>query len=587
MLKKKTVYILFLAFFMFASVQPSSYLANQTERTVTLLLNTRQIYEGSSMTLAQQPHVVQNGVTYVSMRSFSDLIGGKVSYNSTTKEYFIEWNNNKIAYTVNSTVYRFNETTMTHPSGQPYLANGTLMVPLRGLVNHFSIRMTPRLSENKLILSWNTQRETGTTPVQPTLQADFSTDKLEYRIGERITYIENSVTGNARITNRTWTNNEDAFFVPGPKTITLEIQNEFGQKSSASRTIYISNEVLYTKEEYDLRYAKPGTKISVDREAVLSYDVVNFDLTEERLQLIRNNSPEKINQEGIYYQDRVSGHSRILIHQLNGRPTPANMYVIAENPNNTDLRLTLTNLGFAGPNDYVSVTGKNAVARYLEQLGKTSSIEEYVIPAGKKEMILTDFSGISIGQNQVVTLYADLHSPMPVDIKVIALDKTSDFEKTYPFLRGVTAVRDGKHTRGTFDNGNRTLRVKERVGEKKSRLIVGDGVVDTFVKGIDNMTGLEETNFGNRGVLYTIALDNVAPNTAVVLNPRGGVYSGAFLVNGKLVNALDQGIIQNPSEGTVLYRTGSRQERVSIQFIPASGSNLPLSFLFLPLNEKN
>jgi hypothetical protein len=100
------------------------------------------------------------------------------------------------------------------------------------------------------------------------------------------------------------------------------------------------------------------------------------------------------------------------------------------------------------------------------------------------------------------------------------------------------------------------------------------------------MTGNLEINTGNFGVLYQMKLTHVAPRTLISLNPRGGYYMGAFLVNGKLVTLpTSSPILADSNEAGVLYRTGDTEETVDIVFMIAPGGNLPLNMLFTPLPE--
>jgi hypothetical protein len=85
-------------------------------------------------------------------------------------------------------------------------------------------------------------------------------------------------------------------------------------------------------------------------------------------------------------------------------------------------------------------------------------------------------------------------------------------------------------------------------------------------------------------VLYRLKLE-VAPRTLISLNARGGHYTGAFVVNGRVVEVTKGSILKNQEEACVLYRTGNRAETVEIVFTPASGSNLPIALLFEPLPE--
>jgi len=96
------------------------------------------------------------------------------------------------------------------------------------------------------------------------------------------------------------------------------------------------------------------------------------------------------------------------------------------------------------------------------------------------------------------------------------------------------------------------------------------------------VTGNQVINYGNGGTVYHLELD-VAPHTAVLLNPRGGHYGGAFIVNDKVVAISNDSILKGPSEAAFLYRSGSFHEKISISYVVAPGSNMPLHLLFVPI----
>lgn len=157
-----------------------------------------------------------------------------------------------------------------------------------------------------------------------------------------------------------------------------------------------------------------------------------------------------------------------------------------------------------------------------------------------------------------MTSYSEIHTDQELEFSVVILNPEKDPIEALPELP--VLERDGKHVRGTFPEGNRTFHVNQVLGSKPQRMIIGDNDLDTFVTGSDSVTGLEEVNIGNTGVLYDIEL-RVAPHTLVGLNARGGHYAGAFLVNGKVVNMLDGSILINPEEVGVLHRQEIKKRR--------------------------
>lgn len=184
----------------------------------------------------------------------------------------------------------------------------------------------------------------------------------------------------------------------------------------------------------------------------------------------------------------------------------------------------------------------------------------------------------------IVSLQADLFSDYPIDYNVMMIDASKDPLTTLPTLPVLD--RDGVHNRGTYPDSTRIITVTDQVGTTPARLLIGDGSVDKNLVGVDPMTGTEASNAGNFGVLYKIKFDNVAPNSLITFNPRGGNYMGPVMVNGQIVHMPSSGSLSNSDMNSVVYRSGDYGGSVEILFTAASGSNLPVNFLITPLPAK-
>ena len=419
-------------------------------------------------------------------------------------------------------------------------------------------------------------------PNQPPV-AKISTNKTQYSIGEPITYIDLSYDDENAIVTRTWTNNEPAFFEAGVQEISLEVTDRHGLTDTYTKTITISNNVMYTREQFNLLFTPVGEKYGLIGKDVLTIPKINYDIKNEYHTLYRCNSSETIRQEGIYYRDVVQGSLRLMVHKQNQRTSPVHIYLVATNVNNQPIVMATRNTGMGGPHEWVTTTGKQAVTRYLQDLMKTTHTEITLQP-GESRVIFTDISQRKIFAKQTLSAYADISSSLPVQIQTVILDTGKDILKELPSLPDV--INDGLHPRGTFNYGNRSIAIREEVGRDTKRIVFGDPLEDTLVTGIDKMTGDEVINPGNYGVLYKLKLEKVAPNSVLTLNARGGPYSGAFLVNNKIVMVTEKSHLLNPNEGAILYKTGAQGETVDIVFIPASGSNLPITILIEPLPDK-
>ncbi|MNE31203.1 hypothetical protein D3C80_1247550 [compost metagenome] len=143
--------------------------------------------------------------------------------------------------------------------------------------------------------------------------------------------------------------------------------------------------------------------------------------------------------------------------------------------------------------------------------------------------------------------------------------------------------RDGVHNRGTYPNSTRIINVSDVVGTTQAKLVLGDNKNDLNLIGMDPMTGTTASNAGNFGVLYKIRLERVAPNTLITFNPRGGNYLGSLMVNNTIVNLPNKGNLSSSDMNAIVYRSGNYEGPVDIVFSVASGSNLPVNFVFTPL----
>jgi hypothetical protein len=313
---------------------------------------------------------------------------------------------------------------------------------------------------------------------------------------------------------------------------------------------------------------------------VLKYPEINYTINDREQTFIRANSPETMVDEGIYYEDTVTGNVRFLLHNLNGRTTPVKVYVLVTNENAAPATVKIGATGIGGPNVYVSTVGRASTGRYLEAL-QNPKYSYVQIPAGESRLLFQDFSNKPVKPGQVYSMLADVQMDSNLKVQVVAIDASRDLTSSLPLLQVLPS--NDRHIRGTFDKANRTIVINQTIGFEKSRIILADNVKDTRISGIDKTTNTPVLNAGNYGVLYTLRLNNVAPHTAITLNPRGGHYAGAFIVNGKVVYATNTSILANPNEVGMLYKTGDVTESVIITFTPAAGMMLPINLVLFPL----
>jgi len=418
--------------------------------------------------------------------------------------------------------------------------------------------------------------------------ADFKTEKEEYRIGEQILYTDLSYDDENAIARRTWsidgvevknwTKQEKAFFEAGDYQISLEVEDAHGLTHMVTKMVTVTDEVLYTRDQYNKLFTEVGDKFPINGASVLDIPEVKYTLQSDMAQMIRSNSPEIFINEGIAYDDQLTGPIRFLFHNFNSIGYPVKMYLIATNNNKTTANVNTSSFGMGGPDPYVENTGKLSTVRYLKSLAENPTPKWTAIKPGQSINLMPELSKAPIKPNQVLSAYGDVFADQELQFRVVVVAQGKDPIKELSSLS--IMERDGKHVRGTFNSANRTMEINEPLGYDEKRIVLGDWKQDSYLVGYDGTSGQNEINVGNFGVVYRMQLNHVAPNTVITLNARGGHYTGAFLVNGELVTVTKDSILKDNTEAAVLYRTGDTEESIEMVFTPASGSNLPVAMLF-------
>ena len=403
-------------------------------------------------------------------------------------------------------------------------------------------------------------------------QARFSTDKNSYAPGERVVYTDYPFDPQgADIVSRKWTGRQAAYFAPGDYTVTLQVTNNRGLTSAPfSRAVHVLGAPVDTPSSFAVKYANLGDTFA-DPD-VLSYPALAPQgLPGDGAPLLFSDSPEAPQQSGVLYQDVVSGRARLLAYHINAMTVPARLYVLARNLDTGPVEVRSQRLGETAPTRIEGVLGQVTLLDYfasggggrlLLQSGQSAAV--YVSP------LLRPGSGVNLLQ--------DVETSGRVELSFVLLeDGLSPVAQVLQQLPVLAA--DGRHQRGTFPGAVRRLRVV--LGQLPARLVIGDGNFDPVLLGTDALSGTPQRLIGNYGVLYQVEVQGAA-GAAVALSPRGGLYRGALqLADGPVVQALKlprSGVLSQPGQPALLWRAAG--DKLNIDFVPASGSNLPICFVF-------
>lgn len=452
-------------------------------------------------------------------------------------------------------------------SGNVAQVGSTIYVSARLLADALSGNFSTDATGRNLTL---TVLRGGGNPLLP--QARFATDKTVYAPGERVVYTEYPFDPDgADITARRWTGKQEVFFQPGTYNITMQVTNSKGAQSQPfTRTVRVQGAPLDTPLTYALKYADPGD--SFPDANVLTYPVIQAQsVYAESFPLIFSDSPEAPTQSGILYQDTVAGRARLLGYHINNLGRSARLYVMARNIGARPVEVRTERLGETAPTRIEGQLGQVTLLEYFA----SSGTQTLTLGPGQSAAV---YASPTLGTGSGVNVLQDLVSSGRVELTFVMLEEslpaTQQVVQQIPYLQP-----DGRHQRGTFPNAVRKLRAN--ITALPSRLVIGDGAVDPAVTGVDRLTGQTQRLSGNYGVLYDLEV-NGASNTAVALSPRGGLYRGAMNIeDGPITQTIKLPRVGNalaPNQPVLLWRSIS--DRMNIDFIPASGSNLPISLVF-------
>lgn len=409
--------------------------------------------------------------------------------------------------------------------------------------------------------------------------AFFTTNKDTYKIGEPIIYKDLS-TDDYKIKSVTWKNNEPVFFESGNPVVTIVVEDIYGLKSEYNKAITISNERLYTEKEYYYNFKQPGQKLTVEHKLALEAETIPYTIAPiENSTVVRLNSPEQMSLPGIDYKDTIeAGKVRFAYHKQNKSTNTFRINLFATNNNDFPVFITNDNFAMGGPSPYVNHSGKASTTKYFENTVNPVKNQVIEILPGETIQVLPKAAQIDIIQDRTISIFSDYSISGALEFTSTITLAGVDAKQALPTLDQLQ--HDKTHIRGTFKAADRKLHFIHVFGAYPvERIVLGDKVSDSNVTGVDAVTGDEIQNAGNGAVKYAFSLE-VGPNQIIMLNGRGGIYSGSLLVNNKVVNMPEDGYLQNSTEAAVIYRTGDSRETVNINYIPAPGSNLPLSIIF-------
>ncbi|MCM0757695.1 copper amine oxidase [Sporomusa sphaeroides DSM 2875] len=313
-------------------------------------------------------------------------------------------------------------------------------------------------------------------------------------------------------------------------------------------------------------------------------------VTEQSGKLLLSDSPEMVPDDGIMYQDTVSGDIRLFFHHVNATMEPKKIVVLLVNDTTEAADVIVSRHGLGGPDvDYLAV-GKIAQMEYLNQ----EEVELIHVPANGTAHLVSVLRDTVVLPNELVNGIYDFRTKIPLKVVVMMLPveaEAAEFAATAAVLPA-----DSQRLRGTFHGSDRLIVPSKVYNAKKDGIIaitLADHKRDMYVSGIDATDGSETLNYGNYGVVYKVFLPTAFEQKyAVYLNPRGGEYAGGIKVKYRHQH---ENTIGTPADklffGTKTVTDAAHLgnyeggQSLWLTFSPPGASNLPVKIVLAPAGK--
>ena len=324
--------------------------------------------------------------------------------------------------------------------------------------------------------------------------------------------------------------------------------------------------------------------------------------------LLFSDSPEYVEQNGILYQDTVSGDVRVLYYHLNNTSEPKKIAVVLENKYEGTNTIHITRGGSGAPSDHYMKVGKAVQMQYFGQ----PMDQKIVLGEGVAKLLQEDMNTTLLQPGELVSGMYDFYADHPVKVSVLMLDAYGDpvtESRSLPVL-----PKDAVCLRGTFTGMNRVMTSTREYHPEVDGIMyfpVADDKRDKYRQGIDATDGSVVRDEGNYGIVYRIQVPTAGDcKVQYYLCPLGGVYAGAVRMKygevGPDMLQTPQGRVyfgdKTPTETqeqeelrekgiVVLTKTAEladlgiyrADQSVWIEYSPPGASNLPISIIMVPV----
>ena len=327
--------------------------------------------------------------------------------------------------------------------------------------------------------------------------------------------------------------------------------------------------------------------------------------------LLLSDSPEYVGPVGgTLSAGTINGNGRIYFYHVNEMDQPHKIAIVLENqtayPNTVHVMRQLKSV--ATP-DYFAA-GRDLSRKDLEQpLNESPNarpLYSLSIPPQGRKLIFSDLEQTPVYQDALFTGIVDIKTEAPVFARVMMLPMGIDAVDASHWAKNLPI--DEIQLRGTYTGSKRNMEVATPFDTTLGGAFVeiGNDREDMFINGVDEMQNKAFVrDRGNYGVSYTLKIPTKGNEPfRLYFNPLGGPYSGSFTVKALHQQGARRGQtdtrtyhiggadgISALGDGTILdsrimgnYNAG---DLLTLNFMPAGASNLPIRFLLIPESLAN
>lgn len=327
--------------------------------------------------------------------------------------------------------------------------------------------------------------------------------------------------------------------------------------------------------------------------------------------LLLSDSPEYVGPVGgTLSAGTINGNGRIYFYHVNEMDLPHKIAIVLENqtayPTSVHVMRQLKSV--ATP-DYFAA-GRDLSRKDLEQPLNESPdarpLYSLSIPPQGRQLIFSDLENTPVNRDALYTGIVDIKTEGPIFARVMMLPMGMDPVDASHWVKNLPI--DEIQLRGTYTGAKRNMEVTTPFDTALGGAFVeiGNDREDTFINGVDEMQNKAFVrDRGNYGVSYTLKIPTKGNEPfRLYFNPLGGPYSGSFMVKALHQQGARRGQtdtrtyhiggadgISALGEGTILdsrllgnYNAG---DLLTLNFMPAGASNLPIRFLLIPESLAN